>query len=158
MDTATVTQIYRYKLDINIINIISSFAKQNQHALQKDYKEEWKKFIEENKEIIMREETRLKELGYQGDVIEKMYKSGRYYFKNKNPDKIDIKKARKKYERINNDIRKAIKEHVNECIKNKIKPADAYENFINENLSYKNNISIKKAYKNIYYNYQTINI
>ncbi len=158
MDTAIVPQIYRFKLDINIINIISSFAKQNQHAIQKDYKEEWKKFIEENKEIIMREETRLKELGYQGDVIEKMYKSGRYYFKNKNPDKTVVKKTRKRYERINNEIRKSIKEHVDESIKQKIKPADAYENYITKYPLYKNNSSIKKAYKNIYYNYQTINI
>ena len=158
MDTAIVPQIYRFKLDINIINIISSFAKQNQHALQKDYKEEWKKFIEENKELITREENRLKSLGYQGDVIEKMYKSGRYYFKNKNPDKTVVKKTRKKYERINNKIRKLIKEDVDESIKQKIKPADAYENYITKNPLYKNNSSIKKAYKNIYYNYQTINI
>ncbi len=158
MDTAIVPQIYRFKFDINIINIISSFAKQHQHAAQKDYKEEWKKFIEENKEIIMREETRLKELGYEGNVEEKMYKSGRYYFKNKNPDKNPVKKERKKYQRINNETRQLIKLHVDESIKKNIKPADAYDNFIIKNPLLKDNISIKKAYKNIYYNYQTIHI
>ena len=59
---------------------------------------------------------------------------------------------------ITKKIRKSIKEHVDENIKQKIKPADAYENYITKNPLYKNNNSIKKAYKNIYYNYQTINI
>ena len=119
MDTTNIPQIYRFKLDINIIDIISSFAKQNQHANQKEYKEEWKMFIEENKEQITREENRLRSLGYEGDVVEKMYKSGRYYFKNKNPDKNPVKKTRKKYERINNESRQLIKLHVDESIKKK---------------------------------------
>lgn len=158
MDSTNLPQIYRFKLDINVINIISSFAKQNQHANQKDYKEEWKKFIEDNKELITREENRLRSLGYKGDVIEKIYKSGRYYFKNKNPDKNPVKKERKKYQRINNESRQLIKLHVDESIKTNIKPADAYDNFIIKNPLLKENISIKKAYKNIYYNYQTIHI
>lgn len=158
MDIPNIPQIYRFKLDINIMNIISSFAKQNQHANQKEYKEVWNIFIEDNKEQIAREETRLRSLGYKGDVIEKMYKSGRYYFKNKKPDKHSVKKIRKKYERINNETRILIKTHVNESIKNNIKPADAYNNFIIKNHLLKDNISIKKAYKNIYYNYQTIHI
>ena len=37
-----------------------------------------------NKEIIKTESDRLAKDGYEGDALVKMYKSARYYFKNKN--------------------------------------------------------------------------
>ena len=46
--------------------------------------DEWK---EENSEIIAREIIICKNMGYEGDVISKIYKSARYYFKNKSNEK-----------------------------------------------------------------------
>ena len=75
-------------------------------------------------------------MGYEGDVISKMYKSARYYFKNKSNEKTKPKKRR---QYIGIDV--ILKDKMDEFIQGKInnndncpKPADAYNEFIeNEN-------------------------
>ena len=70
------TTIYRFKLSDDIIEIVTHFAKIHQHDERKQYKESWKKWCDDNENMIYRETTRLSDLGYQGDVISKMYKAG----------------------------------------------------------------------------------
>ena len=52
----------------------------------------WKE--EKKMKLIEREITYMRNMGYEGDVIEKMYKSARYYFKNKSNEKTKPKKRR----------------------------------------------------------------
>ena len=52
--------------------------------------EEWK---EENIEVIDRETSYMINMGYEGDVVNKMYKSARYYFKNKSTEKTKPEEA-----------------------------------------------------------------
>ena len=56
---------------------------------RKEYKKAWEPWCEENKEMIAEEIRRLKQTGYDGDITDKMYKAGRYYFRKKS------KKAKK---------------------------------------------------------------
>mgnify|MGYP001465795542 CR=1 FL=1 len=49
------------------------------------------------------------EKGYEGDVLVKMYKSARYYFKNKSAEKKDVKK-RRQYVGLTPEFREAVDE------------------------------------------------
>ena len=96
-----------------------------------------------------------------------MYKSARYYFKNKYYSKRETKeKKRRKYIAQDRDFLYIIDEHVETAIENNIKPSNAFERFITsyekeynaekqrltEFLS-EDNIKqkIKKTYKNRYF-------
>jgi len=94
MDTRTnpklVTSILRFNFTEEIIDIITQFSKIHQFDDRHTYRENWDKFFEENKSILLKEIDRLLESGYDGDVKDKMYKAGRYYFRKKYIKKEDI--------------------------------------------------------------------
>ena len=80
---ANANKIFRYKLSDNIMELITQFAKIHQFDDRHAYKEAWEKYVNENREITDREISRLAELKYKGDVMDKMFKAGRYYFRTK---------------------------------------------------------------------------
>ena len=84
--------IFRFDFAPNVVSKISEFAKLHIDEDRKEYKKAWEPWCEENKEMIAEEIRRLKETGYDGDITDKMYKAGRYYFRKKS------KKARKEQE------------------------------------------------------------
>jgi len=51
--------------------------------------------LNENRDFVSVEEMRLKNLGFDGDVIDKMFKAGRYYFREKGEDKSKSKSKSK---------------------------------------------------------------
>ena len=69
---------------------------------------------------------RLVELGYAGDIADKMYKSARYYYKNKPPAQKSPKK-RRKYVRLSGDILALMDDHFGE---NREKPSISFQMFI----------------------------
>lgn len=79
----TNNKIFRYKLSDNIMELITQFAKIHQYDDRHAYKEAWENYVNEKREIIDREVYRLSELNYKGDVMDKMFKAGRYYFRAK---------------------------------------------------------------------------
>lgn len=161
-------QIYRYKFQPNIIDLLTKFSKTHQYDPKKIYKEAWETFVEENSEELGREVIRLTELGYDGDCFDKMYKSARYYFRKKKLSKIEPKK-RRKYIACDRDVLDAMDDHINQNIQSEdYKPSDGYDNFVNSNqqlilleinrmidngLNDNNAIAkkIKKTYKNRYF-------
>ena len=84
--------IFRFDFAPNVVSKISEFALYQYDKNRKEYKKAWEPWCEENKEMIAEEIRRLKETGYDGDITDKMYKAGRYYFRKKS------KKARKEQE------------------------------------------------------------
>jgi hypothetical protein len=167
---SVVHNIYRYKLSESIIELIKEFTDIHKYDDRKTYKEAWLQYCKENEEVISREENRLIETGYKGNVMDKMFKSGRYYYikKKNNTDKVPVK--RREYITMDNDIINKIDIHIQLNMTNKdYKPANGYMDFINNNdkmikdekeriLSEYNNIDeksfylkIKKTYKNRYY-------
>lgn len=83
------SKIFRYKFSDDIIALISEFSKLHKLDDRKIYKENWNTWVKTNEDIIKQEVERLHGLGFEGDVIDKMFKAGRYYFrekKNKNKD------------------------------------------------------------------------
>jgi len=133
------------------------------------FKEEWCQFIKDHKPNIDREKFRLVNLGYSGDVENKMYKSARYYFKNKSTKKKEIK-SRRKYVTLDKKFLIDMDRHItNVAFQFNMKPVHAYNNFISDSTysnKYDNIIQelldnnwkepdaenkLKKTYKNRYF-------
>ena len=157
--------IYRFKFDESFAEKLYSFSKIHQFDDRKTYKEEWEKWCEMNDEIIIYEERRLSSLGYQGNIKDKMYKSGRYYFRKKTTEKKEPIK-RRTYTGLSKEILEAMDKHINSSNFNKQKPSEDYDKFIIINKELINNETehlkeimtneeiinkIKKTFKNRYF-------
>ena len=174
------TKIFRYKLSNDILSIITQFAKIHQLDDRHSYKEAWEVWLNENKEYIKDETDRLVAAGYKGDVEEKMYIAGRYYFrekvkikKNKGEGKkvAAVSKKKREYIVMGKDFIKAIDVHLLTAMKQKgFKPAFAYKTFCEQHIELLRteirrlvneekhiftdkdmNMKIKKTYKNRYF-------
>jgi hypothetical protein len=160
--------IYRYNLSPEIVSKILYFSKLHEFEERKDYVENWKLWCEENTLEIQEEEQRLLDLGYTGDVLNKMFKSSRYYFRKKTLIKVEPKQ-RGQYIYLYNDLLEKMDEYIMNNISFSIKPQDMYIQFCELNsqliqesiveLIEKNNFQredidfkIKKTFKNRYFN------
>ncbi len=133
--------VYRHKFSELIIQEIVAFTNTHRYDDPETFKECWDEWVKDNQEIISREENRLKSNGYIGDVLLKMYKSARYYYKNKSLEKNEPKK-RKKYISLDKNLIKIIDTFIkDEGFKSK--PSQSYDNFIN-NDKYKERLEIEK--------------
>ena len=127
----TMSNVYRFNFDNGIVSILKNFSKIHQYDDIETYKEAWKLWVDENKEIINRETDRLVNLGYEGDVLDKLYKSGRYYFRNKKTT-AEKPKKRRPYISIDYNIIALMDEHINKHIKDEgFTPANGYDSFCN---------------------------
>lgn len=79
--------IFRFKFKDEFTGELYKFAKIHQYDHRKDFKEAWKIWLEENTEIVEEEVRRLTNLRYDGDILDKMFKSARYYFRKKSTEK-----------------------------------------------------------------------
>ena len=129
---AAPSQIFRYKFSEQIHCLIGEFSSTHKFDEPIQFREEWDLFVIENKEQLEREKNRLVSLGYDKNVDEKMYKSARYYFKNKPTAKKEPKK-RRKYVTIDKTFLGQMDKHINEvAFVQDLKPAHAYNNFISD--------------------------
>lgn len=76
---------YRHEFGKEFMVRLSAFSKVHQYDDRHTYKSEWVKWTkqEEITEAIDAEKRRLSENGYTGDIDDKMFKAGRYYFRKK---------------------------------------------------------------------------
>jgi hypothetical protein len=82
-------KIYRFKLSEEIMEKITAFSKSHQNDERKMYKQAWNSWFEENKNEMEQEINRITRIGYKGDIVDKMFKAGRYYFRKKNANVVD---------------------------------------------------------------------
>jgi len=165
--------VFRFKFSDEFVNVLTEFSKIHQYDDRKDYKDMWKKWCNEHEEYIQTEKRRLKEIGYDGDVEDKMYKASRYYFRNKKPTKLSETTTRRAYISTDMDVILEMDAHLAECVKlETFTPAEGYNWFCqtyssllqaeisriitNDNtLTAKQIIQkIKKTYKNRYFIYR----
>ena len=170
-------QVFRFKLAPSVQEMVTAFAKVHQYDDRKDYKEAWNTWCEENTNAIRVEEERLSELGYDGNVIDKMYKAGRYYFRTKTVNKDKKAKKRRQYVSMDSSILIAMDEHIASNYNTEgYTPASGYDTFVESNKNilltevqrlfaeHGNNLNakdiqlkVKKTYKNRYYLYSRNN-
>ena len=160
--------IYRYNFSEEITHRILCFSKLYQYDERNDYKEKWEIWCEENNELILKETDRLNKLGYEGEVLDKMYKASRYYFRKKKLEK-NIPKRRERYISLSRELLQNIDLYISENLKLEMKPKDMFIRFceINNELIQKTiielnekgfnekdeiNFKIKKTFKNRYFN------
>jgi hypothetical protein len=173
-------KIFRYKLCDAIMANITQFAQKHQFDDRHSYKDAWVLWLAENQDTVEREVARLHQLDYKGDVIDKMFKAGRYYFrakagihteqKEQQKEQAQQEPKRRDYIVMNQDVIQAMDAHLQSLIKQKdFKPALAYNQFCEEHEallrkeigrlgSYytgeKLSAKFKKTYKNRYFSFQ----
>jgi len=109
----------------------------------------------------------LEALGYEGDVLDKMFKSARYYFRKKSTVKPEPKE-RRKYVGIQKELLDAMDNHIISGLnKEDYKPSEGFNDFCTNNIDalkneverlLSNNLAaddimkkVKKTYKNRYF-------
>jgi hypothetical protein len=145
------SKTFRFDFSAEMMKSIESFSIVHQYDDRKIYKELWKTWEEEHEDEIAEEIERLTEMGYVGDVKDKMFKAGRYYFRKKNirnnqaqQDQADhmqtqTKWAEKREEKqrayitMNPETLQCMDEHITENLCDDFKPSDGYLDFCNGN-------------------------
>jgi len=126
--------IYRYKFTEEFTRIMYTFSKIHQYDDRKNFKEAWDIWIEENKEFICQEIQQLTENGYKGDILDKMFKSARYYFRKKSTEKKEPKK-RREYFGMSHDLLEKMDEHIHRnLMKENYKPSEGFDAFCKESI------------------------
>ncbi len=76
---------YRHEFGKEFMAELSSFSKVHQYDDRHTYKSEWAKWTQQDDiaQAMDIEKRRLEENGYKGDIADKMFKAGRYYFRKK---------------------------------------------------------------------------
>tara|TARA_B100000029_G_scaffold406028_1_gene406569 strand:- start:285 stop:788 length:504 start_codon:yes stop_codon:yes gene_type:complete len=123
-------EIYRYKFSNTYSNEVQqTFI--NVHRFDKPdvFKTAWNAWIGKNNELVEREKRRLFNLGYKGDIADKMYKSVRYYYKNKSTIKNEPKK-RRTYIRLDKDTLAQMDEFICTRKNKNAKPSESFQMFL----------------------------
>jgi hypothetical protein len=142
-------QVFRYNFDEGFMDELTAFAKVHEHDSRLDFKDAWKTWMTENKELVDAETDRLVQLGFAGDVADKMFKSVRYYFRKKSlvPS---VQPVRKTYDTLHKPVLVAMDDQIRTQIKinvietkpdadgnvpsavSTISPAEGFANFCDE--------------------------
>jgi len=167
---ASTKPIFRYKFSDDFVAELYKFSKIHQYDDRRSYKDAWSIWLEENSEIVEAECQRLGELDYTGNVLEKMFKSGRYYFRKKSTNKKEPA-ARRSYVSVDKSLLDTMDRHIASKMRefaDGLKPSNAFIDYIgiyndihNDFVSdlHKQGImdpveiqdKIKKTYKNRYF-------
>ena len=123
---------FRHTFSRQFVEVLNNFSKLHQNDDRKVFKSEWEAWTNQNdiKTMIQCECESLRASGFDGDVLDKMFKSCRYYFRNKSPEENNDKKQRKPYVALS----KSILQHMDEHIKMQVglRPEDAYNSYCNQ--------------------------
>jgi len=156
--------IYRYKFTQDFMDCLFLFSKVHQYDDRHSFKEAWTNWIEENKNLVESEITRLTDLNYDGNIEDKMFKSARYYYRKKGTEK-NAPADRRHYVCSQKELLTAMDEHIQA---KRLKPSDGFTDFCQNNIdllkieiNYMVQIGfndseeikqkIKKTYKNRYF-------
>jgi len=160
--------IFRYKFSQEFVDELYKFSKIHQYDERKDFKEAWNTWVDENEELVHLEMRRLINLGYDGDVLDKMFKSARYYFRKKSTEKKEPAQ-RRDYISVSKKLLDSMDTHIENNINNEdYKPSHGFDDYCKKNqeilkdevaLLVKNGFTdhveiknkIKKTYKNRYF-------
>lgn len=74
---------FRFNFSDSVLEKLTQFSKMNKSYDRHAFKEAWKEWLADNQNVVLEETERLTALGYDGDVVEKMYVSVRYYLRKK---------------------------------------------------------------------------
>jgi hypothetical protein len=138
---------HRYEFSGETITLINAFAHIHQYDNLKAYKESWVAWLKIHAELIETEIVRVLRLGYIGDVADKMFKAGRYYFRKKvSSSNTKEPSSRCEYSRMSSAVLVAMDKHIHAALSackadgggedddEEITPASGYNSFCSENV------------------------
>jgi len=132
LDASKNVLIYRFKFTDEFMQELHAFSKIHQYDDRHDFKEAWNSWMEEYNTLISAEQERLITLGYHGDILEKMYKSARYYFRKKTVEKKEPVK-RRKYMSVSKDLLDSMDQHIRKHMFDaNYQPKKGFESFCTE--------------------------
>jgi len=157
--------IFRYKFSQTFMDNLYEFSKIHEHDDRSTYKENWEIWLQENDELVKNEINILQKTGYEGNILNKMFKSSRYYFRKKKTEKKEPKQ-RRIYVGVSQELLDCMDQYIENFIT--IKPATSFIDFCKENANllqeevsrlckkgYKDSheilMKVKKTYKNRYF-------
>ena len=152
-------QTNRYKFAKEVTDMLSDFAKLHQYDGSKDYKEAWNNWIKEEEvgNKLEDETGRLIKLGMTDDVMSRLYKSARYYYRKKTTNMNVAQIERKKYVGFPADVLRTmdaqIIREINGCIDvtendkivSRFTPANSFELYLKENPESVNDLLIESS-------------
>ena len=176
-------RVLRFEFAVALIEQVTAFANVHQYDDRKTYKEAWTAWLahDEIAAIMKTEVERLNALGYKGNVADKLFKSGRYYFRgktnkgnkgNKGSDEelCDKELLCKKYVLLNRQLLDEMDGHIESGLRSaEYTPAGGFADFCNANAQselYRSEVArlselmptgdavhdkLKKTYKNRYF-------
>ena len=167
----TNARVLRFEFSAPIIERLNAFVIVHNYDDRKTYKEAWTAWLahDEIAALIRTEVARLSALGYTGDVVDKLFKSGRYYFRDKaktEKDKND-NNLNRKYVLLNRQLLDAMDDHIERGLRQNghvYTPASGFADFCKtDNDAYHREVTrlselmpavhekLKKTYKNRYF-------
>ena len=155
---------FRFTYTPSMHDLLNDFATLHRFdATRQQFKEAWEEWTKEHTEAIDIQTKLFESQGFTGNTLDKMYKSVRYYYRQKPLRKKETVK-RTSYTTIPKHLLAKIDEHCTLCQRN-VKPQDAFEAFLDSDSETVDAIKrhlammddediqkkIKKTYKNRYY-------
>jgi hypothetical protein len=126
-------KIFRFKFTDSFANELYAFSKIHQYDDRLTFKDAWEVWTKEKSEMVDQEVRRLSTIGYDGDILEKMFKSARYYFRKKPSNKKEPVK-RRSYINVPKELLLAMDKHITDNInKDDYKPKDGFDDFCTSN-------------------------
>ena len=130
--------VFRYKFNDDVTAVLSKFANDNESLPKKEYKEQWKNWLNSNEEFVRNERERLTNQGYNNiDVTTKMFRTTKYYLR-KNMEKSNTDnnepstnddQFRKKIFFVSKDLLKTMEQHISKAISENISPSKSFQSF-----------------------------
>jgi len=159
-------QTFHFHFSEEMTEQFAYFAKLHQFDDRIAFKENWQSWIRgaDVADCISRETERLMEEGYTGNILNKMFKSVRYYYRKK-PANTPEPKKRKEYESLSQEVLRQMDEHIlgqisentdQETKVYSLSPAKAYENYCiyrtqTKEAEIPDKVKYKKTYKNRFF-------
>jgi hypothetical protein len=118
------------------MEVLGEFSKNHQNDDRKVFKKEWDLWIDQKdiSAFIEQESKYLLNAGFEGDIMDKMFKSARYYFMKKSSLEKDLNDEEKKERKTYVGLSKLVLEHMDQHIKEHLgmRPEEAYNNYCNQ--------------------------
>ncbi len=136
-------ETYRFNFSDAFKERLIEFSNKHKYDDLENFKDNYEMWCKTNKTMIEDEEIMLKRFGFNGNIESKMFKSIRYYFMKRVCEKKSKPKERQKYICKDSEFLVCVKDHIKSIIKQKLKPAIAYNDF-SEKYNFELEIMINK--------------
>jgi len=139
---------FRYKLSYEMSEELFRFSKIHQYEDRETFKESWTQWLKDADTMVQAEIDRHIANEYRGDVLTKMYKSSRYYHRQKSMAPKECIK-RKSYDSANHELIELMDSHIRMVYE--LPPKIGFIQFCELHQKDEKDGSLKKKYKNRHY-------